>query len=78
MVHNPRQSLIRPVSGLGEKADVPALLRDVRFSRHPISGNCANERLMHRTNYRPYSITSARASRVGGTTKPSAFAVFRL
>ena len=34
---------------------------------------------MHRSNKPSYSITSsARASRVGGTSRPSALAVFRL
>jgi hypothetical protein len=39
----------------------------------------ATKRLMHHSNFVPYSITSsARASRAGEILRPSAFAVFRL
>src|SRR3981189_2975165 len=51
--------------------------------RHPLDGLarplCASNGPMHPSRYRRYSITSvARASRVGGTVRPSAFAVLRL
>src|ERR1700689_3611793 len=45
----------------------------------PASANLHNGRLMHRIKRRLYSITSsARADNVGGTSRPSTFAVFRL
>jgi hypothetical protein len=49
------------------------------FTRHDESSRSANCGLMHRSKPHLHSITSsARASRVGGTSRPSAFAVFRL
>jgi hypothetical protein len=49
------------------------LLRGSKMTR------CANSGLLHRSKQQCYSITSsARASSVGGTVKPNAFAVLRL
>ena len=40
---------------------------------------CANSDILHRSKLRPYSITSsARASSIGDTSRPSALAVLRL
>jgi hypothetical protein len=45
----------------------------------PACPKSASERLMHRSKLHLYSMTSsARASSVGGTVMPSAFAVLRL
>ena len=50
--------------------------RQMRRAAIPLS---ATSRLMHRSKLNHYSITSsARASSVGGTSRPSALAVFRL
>ncbi len=68
----------------GSKADLTAPKSNLRFT--PESGLKADialcpframNGLMHRSNLSGYSITSsASASKVGGTTMPSAFAVF--
>jgi hypothetical protein len=45
----------------------------------PASENLHNSGLVRRSKQQPYSITSsARASSIGGTSRPSAFAVLRL
>src|SRR6266436_3386947 len=72
--------------GNGSNSEVELADADFRFtpeSRHPAVGlGCpfrARKRLMHRNNYKLYSITwSARASNVAGTSMPSVLAVFRL
>jgi hypothetical protein len=72
--------------GVGSKTEVAALERHVRSTLHnrppqaaPPCPFRATNRLMHRSNWRLYSITSsARASSAGGMVSPRVLAVFRL
>ena len=74
-----------PMSALGQKRTFCDAGANVRFT--PISSRqcarstsplCARNGLMHRSKPRLYSITSsARASSVGGISRPSAFAVVK-
>src|SRR5207248_1187110 len=70
----------------GSDSDIAALLRDVRSApksgQRQAASTCpfrAKNGLMRRNKLHLYSITSsARASNVGGTVRPSALAVLRL
>ena len=65
------------LAGLPAHSGLPLETDIVRAGRPCLKG--ANNRLMHRSNYQLYSITSsARASSEGGMVRPSAFAVLRL
>ena len=63
-------------SGLPQSPDVGRVRRHFRFVPKAAVSRCSNQSVCRS---QIYSITSsARASRVGGTSRPSAFAVLRL
>src|SRR6266478_9418754 len=62
--------------GRGMSASPPIATKSVRRNER---SRCARKRHMHRSKRHHYSITSsAMASTLGGTSRPSAFAVLRL